>query len=60
MTAHDMLTLDVGAFELRGSYGEAAWGSPVAVEIHPRISEWVFGMREGGGGGYVLLHHFLP
>ncbi|KAH9948677.1 hypothetical protein B0H21DRAFT_221496 [Amylocystis lapponica] len=54
MSSTERLVLDIGAFDLRGAFGEDLWGSPKDLENHPNIREWVMGLREHGGGGNVL------
>ncbi|CCL99081.1 uncharacterized protein FIBRA_01094 [Fibroporia radiculosa] len=54
MSHTEQLALDVGFFDLKGSYDEAIWGNPTTVESDPSIREWVKGLRGHGGGGNVL------
>ncbi|KAH9935678.1 uncharacterized protein B0H18DRAFT_1114395 [Fomitopsis serialis] len=46
--------LEVNDFGLSGAFNEPMWGSPKAIELHSDISEWVQGLRQGGGAGNVL------
>lgn len=54
MSADRTLILDCPKFNYIGSSGESEFGSPVSVEKNPEISEWVQGLRQDGGAGYLV------
>jgi hypothetical protein len=51
MTIESVLTLDVDAVNVVGSSHEADFGNPRDIAEDLRVSQWVHGLREGGGGG---------
>ena len=51
MSEKSTLFLDVEEIQLKGSYGEAMFGSPVDITTDQNIKDWVWGLREDGGGG---------
>ena len=53
MTSKAHIALEVNAFDVKGSFGEEAWGKPMSVEVQQDMKLWVEGLREGGGNGYV-------
>lgn len=54
MSFSDHICLEVNDVSLSGAFNEPLWGSPKPVETQPDIREWVQGLRQGGGAGYVL------
>lgn len=55
MSEKSTLFLDIDEFEIRGSIGEPMWDSPQDITADKNIRDWIGGLREDGGGGYV--HH---
>ncbi|KAI0705076.1 hypothetical protein C8T65DRAFT_653139 [Cerioporus squamosus] len=54
MTKDATLFLDVEEFELKGSFGEAMWGSPVDIASHKDMRDWIRGLRQDGGASNIL------
>ena len=54
MSEKPTLFLEVEEISLKGSYGEVMWGSPINIAADANIKDWVQGLREDGGGGYVV------
>lgn len=53
MSKEATLFLDVEDFEMKGSFGEAMWDSPVSIASDKNIRDWIHGLRQDGGAGYV-------
>ena len=57
MSEKSTLFLDIDEFEIRGSIGEPMWDSPQDITADKNIRDWIGGLREDGGGGYVYHSH---
>lgn len=55
MSSDSTLFLDIDEISIKGASGESLWGSPVNIANNPNIGDWIHGLRQDGGGGYVRL-----
>jgi hypothetical protein len=49
------LALEIGSVEFLGSENEGQFGNPKDIEEDQKVMAWTKGLREHGGGGYVLF-----
>ncbi|RPD57630.1 hypothetical protein L226DRAFT_610663 [Lentinus tigrinus ALCF2SS1-7] len=54
MSKDATLFLHVDEFELKGSFGEAMWDSPVDIASDKNIRDWIHGLRQDGGASNIL------
>ncbi|KAL6305241.1 hypothetical protein BKA93DRAFT_928052 [Sparassis latifolia] len=54
MSPSEQLFLEIAHFQVKGSFDEDVWGSPKDMAANAKVSEWMEGLRSGGGGGLEL------
>jgi hypothetical protein len=68
MTVDQHLVLEVDNVDVKEGTGDSIYGTPKDVETGAKIQMWIEGLRQGGGGGCVIvpltsvcmpLKHFL-
>lgn len=50
----ERLALEVGEITFVGGEHESVHGEPKDLDCDEDMHEWMKGLREGGGGGYVV------
>jgi len=51
MTLEETLALYVDDVQVVGGAGEPEFGSPITLECHSDLEEWMKGLRAGDGSG---------
>lgn len=60
MTKDAFLSLECHSVTLTGAAGSGVFGMPKQVNSDPKVKEWLLGLREGGGGGCVVVSWVTP
>ena len=55
MDAKERLAIEVNEISIAGSAQEGVFGNPKDLEQDEEMRDWIAGLREGGGGGCVLI-----
>ena len=54
MSDEPSLAIECLSFSILGSSGEAIFGNPKPITVHPDLYQWSEGLKRDGGAGYVL------
>ena len=54
MSSEPSLAIECSSFSILGSSGEATFGNPKPITVHPDLYQWSEGLKRDGGAGCVF------
>lgn len=55
MSSEPFLAIECFSFSILGSSGEATFGNPKPITVHPDLHQWSECLKRDGGAGCVLF-----